>query len=165
MFCTNCGSQIQDNARFCVACGSPAQAPAPVQQAPVPQVVSAPPPPTVAPPMAPRPSGGTKNCGWCRAVVDDSQESCPQCGATLGAKTIATNSNWVELPGRKDMAKIHFGNSSCQIEGLYVPVADMNLAQTDSIYFSHHVLLWKDVSVNISVMPMKGAWTRMFAGM
>ena len=30
MFCTNCGSQIQDDARFCVACGSPAQAPLPL---------------------------------------------------------------------------------------------------------------------------------------
>ena len=40
----------------------------------------------------------------------------------------------IELPGRKDMAKIQFGNSFCQIEGQYVPVADMNLAPEDSVY-------------------------------
>jgi uncharacterized protein (AIM24 family) len=115
--------------------------------------------------MTPRSSGGTKACQWCRAVVDDNQESCPMCGATLGVKSGVTHSNWVELPGRKDMAKIHFGNSSCQIEGLYVPVADMNLAPADSVYFSHHVLLWKEIPVNITVMPMRGAWKRMMAGM
>ncbi len=63
------------------------------------------------------------------------------------------------------MAKLQFGNSSCQIEGLYVPVADMNLAAGDSVYFSHHVLLWMDTQVNITAMPMRGAWKRMFAGM
>src|SRR6266404_3464298 len=120
MFCTNCGSQVQESARFCTACGSPAAAlpqqqyaPPPQYIPPAPQVVTAPPVPTVAPPMQPRPSGGSTTCGWCRAVVDTSQESCPMCGATLGAKTLVTNSNWVELPGRKDMAKINFGNSSC----------------------------------------------------
>jgi uncharacterized protein (AIM24 family) len=63
------------------------------------------------------------------------------------------------------MAKLQFGNSFCQIEGLYVPVADMNLAAGDSIYFSHHVLLWKDPQVNITTMPLKGGWKRLFAGL
>ena len=45
------------------------------------------------------------------------------------------------------MAKLQFGNSSCQIEGTYVPVADMNLAAGDGVYFAHHVLLWKDPQV------------------
>ena len=98
-------------------------------------------------------------------MVDGDVESCPQCGATLGAKTGHTLSSWVELPGRKDMAKIHFGSSTCQIEGVYVPVADMNLSATDSVYFSHHVILWKDPQINVTTMPMKGVWKRMFAGM
>ncbi len=63
------------------------------------------------------------------------------------------------------MAKLQFGNSSCQIEGVYVPVADMNLAAGDSVYFAHHVLLWKDPQVNITTMSLKGAWKRMFAGL
>lgn len=47
MFCTNCGNQVADNARFCSACGKPLGAPqasAPVQSAPaqpVPQAQSA----------------------------------------------------------------------------------------------------------------------------
>jgi uncharacterized protein (AIM24 family) len=63
------------------------------------------------------------------------------------------------------MAKLQFGDSICQIEGLYVPVADVNLAPADSIYFTHHVLLWKDPHVNITTMPMSGGWKRMFAGL
>jgi len=63
------------------------------------------------------------------------------------------------------MAKLQFGDSICQIEGLYVPVADVNLAATDSIYFTHHILLWKDAHVNITTMPLSGGWKRMFAGL
>ena len=69
------------------------------------------------------------------------------------------------MPARKDMAKLQIGNSSCQIEGLYVPVADMNLAAGYSVYFAHHVLLWKDPQVTITNMSLKGAWKRMFAGL
>jgi len=76
-----------------------------------------------------------------------------------------TRSEWIELPGRKDMAKLQFGNSYCQIEGAYVPVADMNLAPEDSVYFSHHVLLWMEPQVHVSAMSMKGAWKRLMAGL
>jgi uncharacterized protein (AIM24 family) len=63
------------------------------------------------------------------------------------------------------MAKVQFGSSSCQIEGVYVPVADMNLSAQDSVYFTHHVLLWKDPQVNVTTMSLKGGWKRLFAGM
>jgi uncharacterized protein (AIM24 family) len=63
------------------------------------------------------------------------------------------------------MAKLNFGNSVCQIEGLYVPVADMKLAPGDSVFFTHNVLLWKDPLVNISAMSMKGAWKRLMGGL
>jgi uncharacterized protein (AIM24 family) len=112
---------------------------------------------------APAPAGS--KCTWCGAVLDGHQVSCPQCGATSGVKPLATDSHWSKLPGRKDMAKLQFGNSFCQIEGKYVPVADMNLAAGDSVYFTHHVLLWKDPQISISTMPLAGGWKRMFAGL
>ncbi len=83
----------------------------------------------------------------------------------LRVDRVVTESGWAQLPGRKDMAKLHFGNSSCQIEGVYVPVADMNLAAGEGVYFTHHVLLWKDPQVNVTTMSLAGAWKRMFAGM
>ncbi len=104
-------------------------------------------------------------CGWCGQVSDGTALSCPACGAAVDVHAIVTNSGWVELPGRRDMAKIQFGQSFCQVEGNYVPVADMELAAGESVYFSHHMLLWKDTRVELGAMPMKGAWKRMLAGM
>jgi uncharacterized protein (AIM24 family) len=63
------------------------------------------------------------------------------------------------------MARIQFGKSTCQIEGVYVPIADMNLSPEDSVYFAHHVLLWQDPQVHISALSLKGAWKRVLAGM
>ena len=107
----------------------------------------------------------THTCPWCGLVSDGARRSCPACGATIDARHIESVSGWSELPGRKDMAKLQFGNSFCQIEGTYVPVADMNLAPEDSIYFAHHVLLWKDPQVTITTMSLKGAWKRLLSGM
>lgn len=104
-------------------------------------------------------------CGWCGAVTDGSSLSCPACGATVNVEAIVTPTGWVQAPGRKDMAKLQFGRSYCQIEGLYVPVADMSLAEGDGVYFAHHVLLWKETQVAITMMSLKGAWKRVLAGM
>ena len=92
--------------------------------------------------------------------------TCPRCGAAIGMRhPQVAQSGWAQLPARKDMAKLQFGNSFCQIEGTYVPVADMNLAADDGVYFAHHVLLWKDPQVNITTMSLKGGWKRLFAGL
>ena len=63
------------------------------------------------------------------------------------------------------MARIQFGQSTCQIEGTYVPAADFGLAGDDWIYFSHHTLLWTDPTVEMQAMPMAGGWNRMRAGL
>ncbi|PYS60130.1 MAG: hypothetical protein DMF76_14655 [Acidobacteria bacterium] len=107
----------------------------------------------------------THTCPWCGLVSDGSKRGCPACGATIDARDVVTESGWSELPGRKDMAKLQFGNSFCQIEGIYVPVADINLAPGDAVYFAHHVLLWKDPQVTITAMGLKGAFKRLLAGM
>ena len=100
-----------------------------------------------------------------RRAIARGQTSCPRCGASLSMPEEVSPSGWAQLPGRKDMAKLQFGNSFCQIEGTYVPVADMKLAPEDSVYFTHHVLLWKDPQVNITTMSMRGGWKRLFAGL
>ncbi len=104
-------------------------------------------------------------CPWCGTVSDGAQLSCPGCGVSVDVRAAITESGWTELPGRRDMAKLQFGNSFCQIEGTYVPVADFDLSKEDSVYFTHHVLLWKDPQVNITTMPLKGGWKRLFAGL
>jgi uncharacterized protein (AIM24 family) len=116
-------------------------------------------------PAAPAPAGRSYTCGWCGTVSDGVSLSCPSCGATIDVRAIVTPTGWVQAPGRKDMAKLQFGRSSCQIEGAYVPVVDVNLAEGDGVYFAHHVLLWKDTQTAVSMMPLKGAWKRAMAGM
>jgi uncharacterized protein (AIM24 family) len=167
MFCTNCGSPVPDAANFCTACGGAIQrAPAttPAEPQPAARIQPAQPPPRPAP-QPPVSSGAPAICPWCAAEISSAQLSCPRCGATLRAPALRSDSGWAELPGRKDMAKLQFGDSFCQIEGAYVPVADVNLAGPDSIYFTHHVLLWKDPQVNITTMPLASGWKRMFAGL
>ncbi len=166
MFCVNCGTQMREGANFCPSCGANAGPKAIVPAMPVPAE------PEVVQQVrhlsqarvehsAPRPA----QCPWCNAIVDARLPSCPRCGATMEVPQGAGQSGWGQLPGRKDMAKLQFGDSFCQIEGTYVPVADMNLSPQDSVYFAHHVLLWKDAQVAITTMPLKGAWKRLFAGM
>src|SRR2546430_3193672 len=107
----------------------------------------------------------THACPWCGLVAGASTLSCPSCGATIDAREVVTESGWAELPGRRDMAKLEFGDSFCQIEGNYVPVADMSLAGQDWVYLALHVLLWKDPQVTITTMGLKGAWKRLLSGM
>lgn len=170
MFCINCGSQLAPGAHFCVQCGQKLDA------EPAPQAVPAQPQvresaqsflhPDAQQFVAPQTTELPAKCPWCgSAIPPTAGTSCPFCGAALKTRAHASRSGWLEMPPRRDMAKLQIGNSSCQIEGLYVPVADMNLAAGDSVYFSHHVLLWKDTAVNITPMSMKGAWKRMFAGL
>ena len=104
-------------------------------------------------------------CAWCGLTTGGADLSCPACGAAVDVRSVVSKSGWTALPGRRDMAKLQFGSSYCQVEGTYVPVADMNLAAGDSVYFTHHVLLWKDPQVAVTSMGLKGAWKRMLAGM
>lgn len=183
MFCENCGSSLPEIANFCVACGGrvptlPASPPTPTPVQPSPGAYGVSPAheaPQIAHKVPVANYAGTGvplteshpvgTCTWCGALIDAGQPNCPKCGAATAMPSRSSKSGWSKLPGRKDMAKLNFGNSVCQIEGLYVPVADMKLAPEDWVYFTHNVLLWKDPQVTISAMSMKGAWKRLMGGL
>ena len=57
------------------------------------------------------------------------------------------------------------GDVAVRIEGELVPVVDVALGGRESVYFEHHVLLWKEPQVSIGLKPLKGAVKRMFAGL
>src|ERR1700692_4840505 len=99
------------------------------------------------PPPIPTADARQYHCPWCGHAGDASGTSCPKCGAPVDVRRAVTKSGWSELPAIKDMAKLQFGQSFCQIEGTYVPVADLNLASGDGVYFPHHILLCEAVSV------------------
>jgi uncharacterized protein (AIM24 family) len=51
------------------------------------------------------------------------------------------------------------------LDGELVPALTVELKPGQVIFFEHHILLWKDTGIAISVRPMKGAMKRMIAGM
>lgn len=56
-----------------------------------------------------------------------------------------------------------FGGVTYHIEGELVPVLQIELSSR-AVYFEHHVLLWKDPSVQIALKPLKGAFKRAISG-
>jgi uncharacterized protein (AIM24 family) len=104
-------------------------------------------------------------CPYCRIPSEGAEPTCPHCGAPVDVRTRVSDSGWAEQPPIRDMARIRFNRSTCQISGKYCPVAEMKLDQADSIYFSHHVLLHADPQVQLDMMKMQGGWNRMLAGM
>lgn len=56
-----------------------------------------------------------------------------------------------------------FGGVTYHIDGELVPVLTVDVSKR-SIYFEHHILLWKHPAVRISLKQMKGALKRMMAG-
>jgi uncharacterized protein (AIM24 family) len=104
-------------------------------------------------------------CQWCQGMNLKTALTCQFCGATLDLHDLVSESGWREAPRIKDMTEIHFSNSTCQVEGEIVPVAEISLAPGDAVFFEHHVLLWKDANVPMTVMSLPGGMKRMLAGM
>jgi uncharacterized protein (AIM24 family) len=56
------------------------------------------------------------------------------------------------------------GGITYRIQGELVPVVEIKLTER-SIYFEHHVVLWKHPSVTIDIMKLKGTFKRMLSGL
>ena len=104
-------------------------------------------------------------CQWCQSLNEKSALACRACGAPLDIRNLVSESGWREAPRIRDMTEIHFGASTCQVEGEIVPTAEINLGPGDSIFFEHHVMLWKDEQVAMTVLQLSGGLKRAFAGM
>ena len=108
----------------------------------------------------------TYTCRWCKSDSDGSGRTCPACGAPVDVKAVTTTSSgWEKQPPIPDMARIQFGQSRVQIEGDFVPTADFSLVTGDSVFFSHHTVLWTDPGLKLEALPMAGALKRMRAGL
>jgi uncharacterized protein (AIM24 family) len=106
-------------------------------------------------------------CPWCdhTSTIPADAQNCPACGAAVDVRKLVDDAGWTELPPIRDMARLQFGHSRCQIEGTYVPVADFDLAPDDHVYFNHHVMLWKEPRTETVRLPLKGWWRRLLAGL
>jgi uncharacterized protein (AIM24 family) len=108
---------------------------------------------------------GSYTCPYCRIPSEGAEPTCPHGGAPVDVRARVSDSGWAEQPPIRDMARIRFNRSTCQISGKFCPVAEMKLDQADSVYFSHHVLLHADPQVRLDMMKMQGGWNRRLAGM
>lgn len=104
-------------------------------------------------------------CPYCRLPSSGAEGACPHCGAPVDITKRVTRSGWTELPPIADMARIQFGQSTCQIEGALVPAAELRLAAGDGVYFTHNMLLWQEPEVQVQAMNLGGSWTRHRAGL
>lgn len=104
-------------------------------------------------------------CQWCHAQNGPDQRACLTCGAPLDARNLVSDSGWREAPRLRDMTEFRFSGSVCQVEGELVPVAELNLAPGDSVFFEHHVMLWKDEATPLSAMNLGGGLKRVMGGM
>jgi uncharacterized protein (AIM24 family) len=104
-------------------------------------------------------------CQWCHAQNPEGSRSCEHCGAPLATAALVSDSGWREAPRLRDMVRFQFSNSTCQVEGELVPVAEVDLSAGDSVIFEHHAMLWKDESVPVGVYPLGGGLKRSLAGM
>ena len=103
-------------------------------------------------------------CPYCRMDSDGSANSCSSCGAPVDIRLKISHSGWAKQPPIKDMARIRFNRSTCQISGAFVPAAEMKLDAEDWVYFSHHALLHADTQVRLEAIKMAGGWNRRLAG-
>ena len=118
-------------------------------------------------PAAGAPAGDFEHiqCQWCQSMNAKAATTCRACGAPLDIRNLVSDSGWREAPRLRDMTEFQFNSSTCQVEGEIVPVAEINLGQGDAIFFEHHVMLWKDEGVPLSVLPLSGGLARAFGGM
>lgn len=105
------------------------------------------------------------SCPYCRQTSSGGGANCPTCGAPVDIELRTTAGGWIELPPIADMARIQVGHSQVEVSGRTAPIADWSLGAGESVYFPHHVLVWKEPSVQLSPLALRRAWTRHRAGL
>ena len=144
MICPRCQSQVADGVKFCGVCGSPM----PTGQTP-------PPPPNS--PGQPSQYGAPQGIPQSGAYVPPNQYE-EYTNSIFGNAVPKT-----ELHNPKSPLKL--ADMTISIDGELVPVVDIMLGNQLSIYFEHHILLWKHPGVQIGFKSLRGAGKRFFAGL
>lgn len=104
-------------------------------------------------------------CPSCQSSIPEGSRFCPACGAPV-PQPIAVGS-YTEPVGESDNPKepMRVGDTTVVVEGELVPVVDIELGARTSVYFEHHILLWKQPQVRLGFMGLQNAGKRFFAGL
>lgn len=105
------------------------------------------------------------NCPTCQAQLDASARFCPSCGAA--APQVTQVGTYQEPVGESGNPKepIVVDDMSIRVEGELVPVVDVELGARQTVYFEHHIMLWKQPNVQLGIMGIQNAAKRFFAGL
>ena len=137
MICPRCQSQVADGVKFCGTCGSP-----------MPTGVTPPPPTAGQPGQYGAPQGGY--------IPPNQYEE-------YSNSVFGNQVPKAELHNPKGPLRV--ADMTITIDGELVPVADIMLGNQLSIYFEHHILLWKHPGVQIGFKSLRGLAKRFFAGL
>ena len=146
MICPSCQTPQADGIRFCGKCGNPM----PGMSAPAPQGGYPPPP-------------GAYNSGPAQPTYMSGPAGQPPPGQ-YQAYGMGLNANEPRPELHNPKEPILLADMRVKIEGEVVPVVSVELGTQQTLYFEHHILLWKHPGVNIS-MQAKGGMRRLFAGL
>src|SRR5579875_1385470 len=147
MNCPYCGSSVADGVKFCGTCG---------RQMPTGQ--TPPPPPPQSPYAAPQPQSQYGGGAPPQGVYTPPNQYEEYENSVFGNAVPKA-----ELHNPKSPLKI--ADMTISIDGELVPVVDIMLGNQLSVYFEHHILLWKHPGVQIGFKSIRGAAKRFFAGL
>jgi len=105
------------------------------------------------------------NCPSCQAALVPGAKFCATCGAPVPAATQV--GAYTEPVPETDNPKepITLGDMTIKVEGELVPVVDVELGRQQTVFFEHHILLWKQPAVTLGFMGIRNAGKRFFAGL
>jgi uncharacterized protein (AIM24 family) len=104
-------------------------------------------------------------CPSCQAAVPDGARFCPNCGAPAPQPVSVGTYTEPVSEGDNPKEAMQVGDTTLRIEGELVPVVDVELGPRNTVYFEHHILLWKQPQVRLGFMGLQNAGKRFFAGL
>jgi uncharacterized protein (AIM24 family) len=105
------------------------------------------------------------NCPTCQTALVPGAKFCANCGAP--APQVTQVGAYSEPVPEADNPKepIRVGDMVIKVEGELVPVVDVELGSQQTVYFEHHILLWKQPNVTLGFMGLQNVAKRFFSGL